>query len=260
LAQIRDGYNYRFQPGHNKFPRSLALVGLRDIRDYLALEHPQSTGEHQASPFNIVTETMTLANFTQKEIGALYRQHTEATGQVFEDKAIERAWYWSEGQPWLVNALARQIVDYKLKGDRSTSVTTILFDEAAETLIKQRDPHIDSLLKRLKEPRVKKVMESVLTGTIAAVSPNDDDSRYCRDLGLLELTNENLLRPSNPIYKEVIIRTLTDQVDKFIPKTSVNIWTDGQTLFLTNLLKEFQIFWRNIMDARTKQFKLFKII
>ncbi|MDR3153100.1 MAG: ATP-binding protein [Deltaproteobacteria bacterium] len=259
LAQIRDGYMARYKRG-NRFPRSLALVGVRDIRDYIASEHPESTGEHLASPFNIVAERMTLANFTQEEIGRLYGQHTEATGQVFEDGAVERAWRWSEGQPWLANALARQIVEVKLKDDRSAKITAFTVDEAAETLIKRRDTHIDSLLERLKEPRVKNVMESVLTGTLADVSPDNDDSRYCRDLGLLALTDEKLLRPSNPIYKEVIIRTLTDQIEKFIPKTPINVWTDGQTLFLSGLLEEFQKFWRKTMDARAKRLSQLEVI
>jgi hypothetical protein len=60
---------------------------MRDIRDYIASEHPESTGEHLASPFNIVAERMALANFTQEEISGLYRQRTEATGQVFDDDA-----------------------------------------------------------------------------------------------------------------------------------------------------------------------------
>ena len=70
LAQIRDGFNDR---GNStcKFPSSLALVGMRNIRDYLASDHPESAGQHLASPFNIVAERMTLANFTQKEIGQL---------------------------------------------------------------------------------------------------------------------------------------------------------------------------------------------
>jgi rhamnogalacturonyl hydrolase YesR len=64
-------------------------------------------------PFNIISESLTLADFTLDEISRLYHQHTEATGQAFEENAIERAWYWTEGQPWLVNALARQIEDRK---------------------------------------------------------------------------------------------------------------------------------------------------
>ncbi|MDR3135102.1 MAG: AAA-like domain-containing protein [Deltaproteobacteria bacterium] len=259
LAQIRDGFNDRDELA-NKFPRSLALVGMRDIRDYIASEHPDSSNQHLASPFNIVAERMTLNNFTQEEIGHLYRQHTEATGQVFDDAAIGRAWHWSEGQPWLVNALARQIIEAKLKNDYSANVTALLVDEAAESLIKRRDTHIDSLLVRLSEPRVKNIMESVLSGAIANVAPDNDDIRYCRDLGLLALTEDKFLRPSNPIYKEVIIRTLTDQIEKWVPSTPNKIWTDGNTLLLNNLLAEFQTFWRKIMDVRAKRLSLLKLI
>jgi hypothetical protein len=233
---------------------------MRDIRDYIASEHPGASGEHLASPFNIVAERMTLKNFTAEETGRLYRQHTEATGQVFEDAAVERAWHWSEGQPWLVNALARQIVEARLKNDYSPRVTASLVDEAAESLIQRRDTHIDSLSERLREPRVKSIMERVLAGTLADASPDNDDSRYCRDLGLLALTDEKLLRPSNQLYKEVIIRTLTDQVDKFVPVTPYKIWTDGKHLLLNDLLKEFQIFWRKCMDARAKRLSLLEVI
>ncbi|MDR3154538.1 MAG: AAA family ATPase [Deltaproteobacteria bacterium] len=259
LAQIRDGFNSRHKPG-NKFPRSLALVGMRDIRDYIASEHPESSGEHLASPFNIIKKTLTLANFDADEIKSLYRQHTEATGQIFEGSAVARAWFWSEGQPWLVNTLADTVIVDELRNDFTVNVTGDHIDQAAEILIKRRDTHIDSLLARLKEPRVKNIMESVLAGTMANVSPDNDDSRFCRDLGLLSLTEEKLLRPSNPIYKEVIIRTLTDQIGKFIPVTPYKIWTDGKNLMLSDLLKEFQIFWRKNMDARAKRLSLLKII
>jgi hypothetical protein len=143
-----------------------------------------------------------------------------------------------------------------LRNDLSAKVTEELMDQAAEILIKRRDAHLDSLLERLKEPRVKNIMESLLTGSLSNVSPDHDDSRYCRDLGLLTFADEKLLRPSNPIYREVIIRTLTTQIDKFIPKTPANIWTDGKNLNLNKLLNEFQKFWRKIMDIRAQHFSL----
>ncbi|MDR3152882.1 MAG: ATP-binding protein [Deltaproteobacteria bacterium] len=258
LAQIRDGFNCRHRP-RNNFPASLALAGMRDIRDYVVSGRPGAREAPLGSPFNIVAERMALANFTLEETGRLYRQHTEATGRVFEDGAVERAWRWSEGQPWLVNALARRIVEVKLKDDRSARVTATHVDEAAETLIKRRDTHIRSLPERLKEPRVENVMESVLAGTFAAVSPHDDDSRYCRDLGLLELTEEKRLRPSNPICREVAVRTLTDRIDKFIPVTPCQTWTDGENPLLSGLLAEFQAFWRENADAGAERFLLPKI-
>ena len=64
-----------------------------------------------ASPFNIASMSLKLANFTEDEVGALYAQHTADTGQVFPSEAVSRAFHWSQGQPWLVNALAREVVD-----------------------------------------------------------------------------------------------------------------------------------------------------
>ncbi|MDR3154824.1 MAG: AAA-like domain-containing protein [Deltaproteobacteria bacterium] len=259
LAQIRDGYNARHKPGH-KFPRSVALAGMRDVRDYLRQVRPDGQSRGLASPFNIKKKALTLANFTEAEIRALYRQHTEATGQVFEDAAIAKAWHWSEGQPWLVNALADTVIADELRNDFRVTVTGDHVDQAAELLVRRRDTHIDSLLERLEETRVKNIMESVLTGTLAEVPPDSDDSRYCRDLGILALTEEKLLRPANPIYKEVIIRTLTDQIDRFMPKKPLKIWTDGKKLLMSELLTEFQAFWRKRMDARAKRLSLLEVI
>ncbi|MDR0354774.1 MAG: ATP-binding protein, partial [Deltaproteobacteria bacterium] len=70
LSQIRDAYNTRHKRG-NKFPRSMALVGLRDIRDYLAQARPDAMSKGIASPFNIKKKALTLANFTLDEIEIL---------------------------------------------------------------------------------------------------------------------------------------------------------------------------------------------
>jgi hypothetical protein len=108
LRQLRDGYINRDTA---PFPWSLALVGMRDIRDFKAQIRPEREALGSANPFNIVTKAPTLDNFTREQLAELYRRHTEAVKQVFEPEAVDRAWYWSEGQPWLVNALARQVVE-----------------------------------------------------------------------------------------------------------------------------------------------------
>ncbi|MDR1608078.1 MAG: AAA-like domain-containing protein, partial [Deltaproteobacteria bacterium] len=55
LRQIRQGYNTRSSL-NSKFPRSLALVGIRDIRDYLTQIRPEEASRGLASPFNIKKE------------------------------------------------------------------------------------------------------------------------------------------------------------------------------------------------------------
>jgi hypothetical protein len=247
LAQIRDGYNDRHLSPESKFPRSMALVGMRDIRDYLNHARSDEQSRGLASPFNIKKKALTLANFTKDEIRTLYHQHTEASGQVFEESAIDRAWYWSEGQPWLVNALAYEAVVIILKKNYSSTVTADIIDHAAEELIKRRDTHIDSLLERLKETRVINIMDSVFAGTKGKVAKNEDDQRYCLDLGVVVLDENDNLRPANAIYREVMSRLLTDQIQSVLDDEISKIkWTDGRIIFMNELLKMFQTFWRNV--------------
>ncbi|MDR1937395.1 MAG: AAA-like domain-containing protein, partial [Tannerellaceae bacterium] len=101
LRQLRDGYNNR---SRIPFVHSIALVGMRNIRDFKAKIRPDSQSLGSASPFNIVKKSLTLHNFTREEIAGLYAQHTVETGQVFEDSAIDLVWEQTQGQPWLVNA------------------------------------------------------------------------------------------------------------------------------------------------------------
>ena len=61
---------------------------------------------------------LTLRNFTRDEVAALYAQHTAETGQVFLPEAVDRAFLLTQGQPWLVNALARQLTEVLVE-DRS---------------------------------------------------------------------------------------------------------------------------------------------
>jgi hypothetical protein len=247
LAQIRDGYNSRHK---KKFPKSMALVGMRDIRDYLTLVRPDEESKGAGSPFNIIQETLTLTNFTKDEIQALYRQHTEATGQIFDTSSVARAWHWSEGQPWLVNALAHEVVDKELNHDYSTIITGKHFDQAAQSLILRNPIHFDSLRKRLREPRVRRVAEAVLIG--AAYFPEEisgDDIKYTLDLGLLKIDSKNssICLPANPIYQEVIVRALSEIIQRKIatdmPDPNQSKWMDGTTLDMNGLLKAFQSYW-----------------
>ncbi|MDR1298599.1 MAG: hypothetical protein LBO05_14845 [Deltaproteobacteria bacterium] len=254
LSQLRDGYLYRSEQPGTKFPRSIALVGMRNIRDYRAQIRPDEKSMGTASPFNVISKTFSLANFTKDEIRTLYSQHTDATDQVFEPSAIDMAWNWSEGQPWLVNALAREVVVEQLKNDYSKVIAGSDIDQAAETLIQRRDTHIDSLLERLKELRVIRVMDAVFAGTKGKVPVNSDDRQYCIDLGLVVKNEDLSLRPSNKIYQEVFSRVITDEIQyALVLEQNKKIWSDGKVLFMSNLLKEFQKFWRH--DSRSFPFR-----
>ncbi|MDR1164851.1 MAG: AAA-like domain-containing protein, partial [Deltaproteobacteria bacterium] len=248
LTQIRDGYILRSSSKDSNFPISMALVGMRNIKDYASQTRPNSESLGTASPFNIITKTLTLNNFTEEEMKSLYGQHSAATGQAFAPDAIDRAWRLTQGQPWLVNALAKEVIENILKNDYSKTIKRTLVERAAQDLILSGQTHFESLKARLKEPRVKSVMEAVLVGKARFPSGvTQDDRQYCLDLGLLKKGKGENYSPANPIYQEVIIRLMSQNLHDSFTKLSDGFgkkWMSGKGLDLTGLLQAFQIYWR----------------
>lgn len=211
LRQLRDGH--RLRPA--RFPWSLALVGLRDVRDY-KVASGGSELLHTASPFNIKVESLTMRDFTADEVAELYAQHTAETGQRFTPAAVARAFELTRGQPWIVNALARQLVQVVVP-DRATPITDADVDRARDLLIERQDTHLDSLAERLRDPRVRAVIEPmILGGDLAAAAP--DDLRFVLDLGLVVQAADGVVEVANPIYREIIVRSLTTYVRASLPR------------------------------------------
>ncbi len=77
LRQLRSGYDTRPE----SFPQAVALIGLRDVRDYKIVARGEDATLGTASPFNIKSDSLRLPDFTASEVATLYQQHTEDTGQ-----------------------------------------------------------------------------------------------------------------------------------------------------------------------------------
>ncbi len=238
LAQLRDSYDMR----PDRAPWSIALCGLRDIRGYqTASGSSEELRIGSASPFHIKVESMRLDDFTRAQVATLYQQHTQASGQAFTDDAVDRAFALTCGQPWLVNALAHEIID-NMAIAPPEPIAVAHVEEAKERLIQTRATHLDSLVARLAEPRVKAIVEPLLAGTYAGGGSYDDDFAYVRDLGLIAADSPT--RPANPIYREVIVRTLAAGVEKRLIDTPRRfVGADGR-LDMHVLLDEFAGFWR----------------
>ncbi len=252
LRQLRKGYVSRPEI---PFVHSIALVGMRDIRDYKSKLRDGRNTLGSKSPFNIIKKTFTLENFSFEEVISLYKQHTEVTKQIFEKSAVEYIYQQSKGQPWLVNAIATKIIEDLLKNDHSKPITKQLAKEAIQNIIKQRHTHIDSLLDRLKDERVRKIIEPILITT----NENDidffnDDLQYCKDLGLIKEENK-ILKPSNPIYAEVIIRELSYSTQARLQTEIKNTWIDNNKINMNGLMEAFQEFWRENSTIWTKKYQ-----
>src|SRR6056297_4126582 len=159
LRQLRSGYDKR----PNAFPQSIILCGVRDVRDYRIFSDKDQQIITGGSAFNIKAESLTVGDFTESEIRTLYEEHTKETGQRFEEAVFKLAWDYTRGQPWLVNALAYEACFRNEKGqDRSKTITTQMFEAAKAELVIRRDTHIDQLTDKLKEDRVRRIIEPML--------------------------------------------------------------------------------------------------
>ena len=237
LRQLRAGFQRRPQA----FPWALALIGMRDVRDY-KVASGGSERLHTASPFNIKTESLTLRGFTAEEVAELYEQHTADTGQRFTPAALRRAFDLTQGQPWLVNALARQAVQV-VAPDPAQPVDVAEINQAKELLIQRQDTHLDSLAERLREPRVRHVIEPLLAGRALTDVPMDD-IRFVLDLGLCQMDPAGGLVIANPIYREVIPRVLAGGPQASLPYIRPTWLRPDGSLDPAKLLEAFLAFWR----------------
>ena len=237
LRQIRAGFADR----PKGFPWSLALIGMRNVRDY-KIASGGVDRSHSASPFNIAAKALTLGNFTREEVGALYAQHSEETGQVFLPDAVDRAYELTQGQPWLVNALAAECIDALVR-DRKKPVELSHIERAKEILIRRQDTHLDSLAERLREPRVRAIIEPMLIGDYRGDIP-DDDIRFITDLGLMRMDEKRRMDVANPIYREIIVRHLSSAMETGLPSIRPTWLTPEGKLNKEALLESFLEFWR----------------
>ncbi len=196
LRQLRAGYNER----PDNFPQSVCLIGVRDVRDYRIWSESEHNMVLGGSAFNIKAESLVLLNFSLDQVRMLYNQHSKDTGQQFTSDAIEYAFYLTQGQPWLVNALVYQAC-FRDVTDRTQPITKDVIERAKDVLILRRDTHIDQLVHKLGEQRLRRIIDAVTSESFQKRYFAADDIEYGRCLGLI---TDKELNIANPIYQEII--------------------------------------------------------
>ena len=248
LRQIRSGYADR----PNAFPQSIILCGVRDVRDYRIVLSNQDivTG---GSAFNIKAESLRLGNLSEDEIRELYLEHTEATGQEFDAACFPMIWEATEGQPWLVNALGYEVT-MKMKDNRDRSIKIIpeMIYQAQERIIYRRETHIDILIDKLKEERVRRVIGPILANDTEvddeSIIPSDD-MQYVIDMGLVKRERGKPIRIANGIYRGIIPRELTWTTQESLTQQSSWYINADNSINMEKLMLDFQQFFRQNADA-----------
>ena len=252
LRQIRSGYADR----PKAFPQSIILCGVRDVRDYRIVLSNQDivTG---GSAFNIKAMSLRLGNFSKEEIHELYMEHTRATGQEFDEDCFPMIWEATEGQPWLVNALGYEVtMNMRENRDRSIKIIPEMIYKAQERIIYRRETHIDILIDKLKEERVRRVIGPILANEEEAddsLIPSDD-VQYVMDMGLITVEKGKPRRIANGIYREIIPRELTWTTQTGLIQESLWYINPDNSINMEKLMLDFQQFFRQNADAWIEKF------
>jgi hypothetical protein len=242
LRQLRGGFAAR---GAGLFPVSVALVGMRDLKDYITAAKG-GVAPNPGSPFNIKEDSAVLTNFGREDIEKLFAQRTAETGQEITPDALDYVYEQSGGQPWIVNSLFKRATLRVLGEDSRETVTVNHIVAAREQMIEARETHLDALGQRLRDPRVKRVIQTIITGAIEPpLGRTHSDVEFCMDLGLVTWSSEKGFIIANPVYEEILTRYLNSEYHDSMPPPSSWRWqrTDG-TLDMDSLLREFQGFWQ----------------
>ena len=254
LRQLRSGYHLR----PRGFPHSVILCGVRDLSDYRIHARGEKEPATSGSAFSISTDSLRLGDFSHEEVLALLGQHTAETGQAFLPDAVQHIWDQTCGQPWLVNALCGQACfPAGGVGDRSRPITQTAIREAQEHLILKRVTHLDQLVARLREKRVQRVIEPILSGdTYPAKELKDFERRQdlecVRDLGLI--SPDDPPRIANPIYAEAVHRELTIAAQSELPVQPAWYVDMANGLQMTKLMEGFQDFFRQHSEHWLRRF------
>jgi len=151
----------------------------------------------------------------------------------------------TDGQPWLVNALAHEVTyEMKENRDRNILITKEMLQTAKERLIQSRQTHLDQLTDKLKEDRVRRVLLPMILGE--ELHYLSDDDIYCIDLGLIKNTSSGL-QIANDIYKEIIPRELNHmQQRNMLSRFCEPLWINNDGSIHTHtLFTMFKSFWND---------------
>ena len=218
---------------------------MRDLKDFLSMAK-DGFMPNPGSPFNIKSDSAVLSNFSRADVEDLFAQRTEEIGQAINKDALDYVYEQSIGQPWIVNSLFARATMRILDEASAETVTLMHAKKAREQMTLARETHLDALAYRLRDVRIKKIIEPIITGDMNPdLGRENPDVQYVMDMGLIKWDSQEGLTIANPIYTEIITRNLNSGYHDILPSPALWQWKkQNGSLDMSALLKEFQKFWR----------------
>ena len=196
LASIRAAHNARTtEPEFNRL--GFVLIGECDAQSLI--------GDPNLSPFSVSTEVR-LGDFTRKDLQIFAAELNLSAADA--EKALDRVYYWTSGQPYLSQKLARAIAREDIEGDLFEAIDRLAKQQLGGRAAITSEPHISHLHRAVVED--KKNYESMLTtygqickGIGIAYDPASHRHRQLLALGLVVVDTDGHFRVRNRLYESV---------------------------------------------------------
>jgi hypothetical protein len=233
-------------------PHAVCLAGVHDIKNLKARYRDETLSIGSASPFNIAVD-YELSPFNRENIRQYYMQHTKETGQVFDDKTIERVHHVTNGHPWLVSVLAKTLVE-SIVPNRKHKILVKHAEEAIQKLINSRNPNFESLFKNARHPRLFPLVLDLLTGKRREYNIQADNIDLGVRYGIFSEENQQLVI-ANRIYTQVLFKHFKEElggwgVEEIVDRSELE--DKSGHLDFRQVLDKFQAFIRSKGAAVTK--------
>ena len=227
LSQIRAGYDKR--PA--LFPLSIVFCATHDVID---------------KQFNIKDATLRISFLGRETLDGMFAAYTAKFGVEIDKAAVDRIWRYSAGQPWIISTLSGELFHeiVPAKGMRRVSADQV--DESIGNIIEKRGNHLEYLVSRLRDERIKKCLIPILCSGPTPEDIAESEFAYVQELGLIRA--DRRLEISNGLYKEMIPSALFGPVTYMIRLHGGDFLLEDRSMDTVRLMRSFQSFFRNHID------------
>jgi hypothetical protein len=159
LASIRAAHNARgTDPEFSRL--TFVLLGECDPLSLIA--------EPTMSPFN-VTQPITLGDFSRSELDLFATELQLSPPQA--EQALDRVYYWTGGQPYLTQKLARAVSRESFIGDITENVDRIAMHQLSGRAALHNEPHMSHIHRAIVSDRKRREALLSLYGRVSRSSP-----------------------------------------------------------------------------------------
>jgi subtilisin-like proprotein convertase family protein len=196
LASIRAAHNARgTDPDFSRL--SFVLLGECDPLSLIA--------EPTMSPFN-VTQPITLDDFSRSELDLFATELQLPPAQA--EQALDRIHYWTGGQPYLTQKLARAVSRESFIGDIAENIDRIAMHQLSGRAAVHNEPHMSHIHRAIVGDRKRREALLTLYGRIrkgidVLTDLGSPLQRKLIAIGLVIIDEEGKLAIRNRLYEEV---------------------------------------------------------